>query len=282
MERRPQRRGGAIARYVWTTATAASPSTTRNPTTSHTMTPLKYFAASLTVTNTAGTSTKTTFTGRVVSNNGQPSAELIQAVIIRSLPYKGGLASIPPPAAPAAPAAPSPPHGNGLASDRMPTAALAKKGPSSSWKAIVASLYGTAYPVIIPSGVVEDAVFLQQGSFMGTAITPDGTTALIAGSTEVSVLDLTQPIITPTTVEGFTNAGPQFRGWRLQAGFHHLSGLNLGQEFRLDDCLDLFPPRSEHLLEAFGVSPATPRLADSGYPVPPSFAGRTQPLLDGR
>ena len=76
---------GTIATYLWDFGDSSGPVTTENSTTSHTYAREGVFAVSLTVTNTAGTSTSTTFTGQVVSNNGQPSAETTQAVIVRSL-----------------------------------------------------------------------------------------------------------------------------------------------------------------------------------------------------
>ena len=82
---------GTIATYLWDFGDSSGPVTTENSTTSHTYAREGVFEVSLTVTNTAGTSTKTTFTGQVVSNNGQPSAETTHAVIVRSLPYGIGI-----------------------------------------------------------------------------------------------------------------------------------------------------------------------------------------------
>ena len=82
---------GTIATYLWDFGDSSSPVTTENATTSHTYAREGVFSVSLTVTNTAGTSTETTFTGQVVSNNGQPSAETTHAVIVRSLPYSIGI-----------------------------------------------------------------------------------------------------------------------------------------------------------------------------------------------
>ena len=82
---------GSIATYLWDFGDSSGPVTTENATTSHTYAREGVFSVSLTVTNTAGTSTETTFTGQVVSNNGQPSAETTHAVIVRSLPYSIGI-----------------------------------------------------------------------------------------------------------------------------------------------------------------------------------------------
>ena len=82
---------GTIATYLWDFGDSSGPVTTENASTSHTYAREGVFSVSLTVTNTAGTSTETTFTGQVVSNNGQPSAETTHAVIVRSLPYSIGI-----------------------------------------------------------------------------------------------------------------------------------------------------------------------------------------------
>ena len=79
---------------------------------------------------------------------------------------------------------------------------------TASWEAILADPDGLAKPLAVPSNVPGGNVVISPGdsTFMGTAITPDGTKALIACTTEVDVLDLTQPIITVTSVTGFTQA----------------------------------------------------------------------------
>lgn len=64
---------GSIANYLWDFGDGTILSTTLNPV-QHTYASGGLYQVSLTVTNTAGTSTTQTFTGQVVSNNGGPSA----------------------------------------------------------------------------------------------------------------------------------------------------------------------------------------------------------------
>lgn len=65
---------GDIVSYQWDFGDGSPTVTTTNPKISHTYTKGGVYTATLTVTNTAGTSTKQTFTGRVVSNNGSSKA----------------------------------------------------------------------------------------------------------------------------------------------------------------------------------------------------------------
>ena len=78
---------------------------------------------------------------------------------------------------------------------------------TASWEAIISDPSGFARPLAVPSDVlVGSPISTESGDSAGVAITPDGSKALIAGTTDVCVLDLTQPIITVTTVGGFTHA----------------------------------------------------------------------------
>jgi YVTN family beta-propeller protein len=64
---------GSITNYAWTFGDGATTNTT-TATTTHTYATAGPFTATLTVTDTAGTSTAQVFTGQTVSNNGGPSA----------------------------------------------------------------------------------------------------------------------------------------------------------------------------------------------------------------
>ena len=71
---------GTIAQYLWDFGDATPPSTTISPTTSHTYGSLGTYVVSLTVTNSAGTSLGTTFTGRTMSQRGLPRAQSTQTI----------------------------------------------------------------------------------------------------------------------------------------------------------------------------------------------------------
>lgn len=73
---------GDIATYRWNFGDGTPVVTTANAIVTHTFASEGSFTVTLRVTNTAGTSTVQTFTGRVVSNNGGPSARLAQIVVI--------------------------------------------------------------------------------------------------------------------------------------------------------------------------------------------------------
>jgi DNA-binding beta-propeller fold protein YncE len=64
---------GTIATYAWNFGDGQT-ATTSSPTISHTYSAKGTFTVTLTVTNTAGTSTALTFTGQTASNHGGPSA----------------------------------------------------------------------------------------------------------------------------------------------------------------------------------------------------------------
>jgi YVTN family beta-propeller protein len=64
---------GSIATYAWDFGDGTTESTA-SPTTGHTYSSTGTYTVTLTVTNTSGTSTRQTFTGKTVSNNGGPSA----------------------------------------------------------------------------------------------------------------------------------------------------------------------------------------------------------------
>ena len=153
---------GSIARYDWDFGDGHTGSS-RFPTIGHIYGGAGTFTVTLTVTNTSGTSTRQTFTGQTVSNNGLPCAQSTQAITVSG-------------------------H------------------VDATWEAILGSSNAWAVPLAIPSYVLGDNVRIQSGTFMGTAITPDRSKALIACIPEVVVLDLTQPIITVTSVTGFTQA----------------------------------------------------------------------------
>ena len=70
---------GGIATYAWDFGDGQT-GTTANPTISHTYETIGPFTVTLTVTNTGGTSTTVTFTGREVKNHGGPSARTSQQV----------------------------------------------------------------------------------------------------------------------------------------------------------------------------------------------------------
>ena len=64
---------GTVATYAWVFGDGTTANTT-TPTTTHTYSTSGPFTATLTVTDSAGTSTTQVFTGQTVSNNGGPSA----------------------------------------------------------------------------------------------------------------------------------------------------------------------------------------------------------------
>ena len=78
---------GGIATYAWDFGDGQS-ATTTSPTTSHTYGSSGTFAVTLTVTNTAGTSTALTFTGQTASNNGGPSAVTTQQISAQAIGIK--------------------------------------------------------------------------------------------------------------------------------------------------------------------------------------------------
>ena len=78
---------GTIATYKWDFGDGTLPITTTSPTISHTYGSGGSFIATLTVTNTAGTSTATVFTGQMVTNYGQPRAETTHSVTTSPSPY---------------------------------------------------------------------------------------------------------------------------------------------------------------------------------------------------
>ena len=75
---------GTIATYAWDFGDGQT-STTSSPTISHTYNTGGTFSATLTVTNTAGTSTEQTFTGQTASNNGGPSAVTTQQIAVQTI-----------------------------------------------------------------------------------------------------------------------------------------------------------------------------------------------------
>jgi DNA-binding beta-propeller fold protein YncE len=83
---------GEIATYAWDFGDGHKAVTT-SPTVSHKYHSLSYkgkpILVTLTVTNTAGTSTEITFTGRTVSNNGGPSAVSVQPLIAPPASFVG-------------------------------------------------------------------------------------------------------------------------------------------------------------------------------------------------
>jgi DNA-binding beta-propeller fold protein YncE len=75
---------GAIETYAWDFGDGQT-LTTSSPTTSHTYSTSGTFSVTLTVTNTAGTSTEQTFTGQTASNNGGPSAVTTQQITVQTI-----------------------------------------------------------------------------------------------------------------------------------------------------------------------------------------------------
>jgi len=76
---------GSIASYAWNFGDGTTLVTT-SPIVTHSYASTGAFVVTLTVTNTAGTSTTQTFTGHVVSNNGGPSAVLTELVLVPGAP----------------------------------------------------------------------------------------------------------------------------------------------------------------------------------------------------
>ena len=71
-----------IASYTWDFGDGSPPVTTSTPTTSYTYLASGTYQASVTVTDTAGTSTVQTFTGQTVSNSGDGAATASQQVVV--------------------------------------------------------------------------------------------------------------------------------------------------------------------------------------------------------
>lgn len=74
-----------IVEYAWDFGDGSSV-VTNGPITNHTYNTNGVFTVVLTITNSAGTSTTQTFTGRTVSNNGGPSATISKTVSVGPLP----------------------------------------------------------------------------------------------------------------------------------------------------------------------------------------------------
>lgn len=72
---------GTIASYVWNFGDGQT-ATTSSPTITHTYTVSGSYTVSLTVINSAGTSTTKVFTGRITNRNGGPSATTSQSVTV--------------------------------------------------------------------------------------------------------------------------------------------------------------------------------------------------------
>ena len=70
-----------ITKYAWNFGDGGTAATS-GPTTSHTYATSGTYAASLTVTDRAGTSTRVVFTGQTVSRNGSPAAHIEQSVAV--------------------------------------------------------------------------------------------------------------------------------------------------------------------------------------------------------
>jgi PKD repeat protein len=75
---------GSIATYAWDFGDGQT-ETTASPTISHTYTTSGTFTTTLKVTNTGGTSTDITYTGRMTSNNGGPSAVTTQQITVQTI-----------------------------------------------------------------------------------------------------------------------------------------------------------------------------------------------------
>lgn len=79
---------GRIATYAWDFGDGTPQQTETVPQVSHTYAQDGSFSVTLIVTNTSGTSTKKTFTGQTVSNNGGPSARLSRQITTGFAPSK--------------------------------------------------------------------------------------------------------------------------------------------------------------------------------------------------
>lgn len=79
---------GTIASYRWNFGDGTPVQTVTTPQISHTYASGGTFTVTLTVTNSQGTSTTQTFTGQTVSNNGGPSAQTSQQIVIPKSPSK--------------------------------------------------------------------------------------------------------------------------------------------------------------------------------------------------
>lgn len=73
---------GSISQYSWNFGDGSAPVTVTSPTIKHTYKTTGTFIVTLTVTNSAGTSTTQTFTGQTMSNNGGPTAQLAKTIRI--------------------------------------------------------------------------------------------------------------------------------------------------------------------------------------------------------
>ena len=80
---------GSIVLYAWDFGDGSPVQTTNVPTISHTYAQSGNFLVTLTVTNSAGTSTTQNFTGQVMLNNGGPSAVITHNVTIDPSPATG-------------------------------------------------------------------------------------------------------------------------------------------------------------------------------------------------
>lgn len=87
---------GTVTTYVWNFGDGNT-STVSTPITQHVYSTSGTFLVTLTITNSAGTSTTQTFTGQTVSNNGGPSAEISHSITIPGPPSPP---SPPPPSKP--------------------------------------------------------------------------------------------------------------------------------------------------------------------------------------
>ena len=76
---------GAITSYAWKFGDGSS-ATTSTPTTTHTYASPGSYTATLTETDSAGTSTTQVFTGQTVSRNGGPSAQTTRSVTVPAAP----------------------------------------------------------------------------------------------------------------------------------------------------------------------------------------------------
>ena len=81
---------GTITSYAWDFGDGNT-ATTSTPTTTHTYATAGTYAATLTETDSAGTSTTQVFTGQTMSRNGGPSAQTIRTVPVTSAPQASAL-----------------------------------------------------------------------------------------------------------------------------------------------------------------------------------------------
>ena len=181
---------GSITNYAWAFGDGATTPTSASPTTTHTYTTGGPFTATLTVTDTAGTSTTQVFTGQTVSNNGGPSALASQTVVLPPAITSvspgaepiGGEPSSPSPVPASSPAPPL------SASVRWPEPASPATQPPLCTATSPAEAAGTVDLAVTTAGGTSAISAADKFSFgvpVVTAISP--TTGALGGGTVVTI-----------------------------------------------------------------------------------------------